>query len=198
VEGDEIGRECIVSVPNITLGRGKDATISLEGDRKVSRNHAQLTTRNGDVYITDLDSSNGTYVDGQFIQERTKLVIGSQIQLGNSLMVVSDIQANSSEAMIKFEQLTDDEMRKEYVATIHEITIGRGLNAQIRLLDSTGKLSRIQVKLEVRKGDVYIIDLNTSNETYVDGEKITGSYKLSIGSKINLGGVAIQILSIES
>lgn len=114
VEGDEIGREYLVAVPQIILRRGKDATIKLD----------------------------------------------------------------------------------EEVA-IREITIGRGLNAQIRLLDSSGELSRVHAKLGVYKDDVYIIDLNSSNGIYVDGKKITESHKLSIGSTIRLGGIAIKILSIE-
>ncbi|HIE26214.1 TPA: FHA domain-containing protein [Candidatus Poribacteria bacterium] len=201
VEGDEIGRDYRVEIPEIILGRGKDATIKLEEDSKVSRNHAQLTVYNGDIYITDLDSSNGTYVDGQLIEERAQLVIGSQVRLGDSLIVVSDVQCLHRdvppEFIIRFKELTDNDMGKEYAVTIREITIGRGFDAQIRLLDSTEKLSRIHAKLDVYKGDIYIIDLNSSNGTYVDGKKITGSHKLSIGAKVKLGGVVIQILSIE-
>ena len=197
VEGDEIDREYLVTIPQITLGRGKNATIKLEGDSEVSRNHAQLTAQNGDIYIIDLDSSNGTYVDGQFIKNKTKLVIGSKIQLGNFLMVVSDVQLNPPESIITLKELADDDMGKEYIVAIREITIGRGLDAQIRLLDSSGELSRIHAKLEVHKGDVCIINLNSSNGTYVDGKKITGSHKLSIGSEVRLGNIVIKILSIE-
>jgi pSer/pThr/pTyr-binding forkhead associated (FHA) protein len=118
--------------------------------------------------------------------------------------VVSDIQSNPPqrhqdvppEVMIKFEALTDNDMPTEYRVTMREITIGRGPEAQIRLLDSSGKLSRIHAKLDVYEGDVYITDLNSSNGTYVDGKKIAASHKLSIGAKIKLGGVGIHILSI--
>lgn len=206
VEGDEIDREYRVEIPEIILGRGEDATIKLEKDSKVSRNHAQLTVYNGNIYITDLDSSNGTYVDGQLIKERTQLAIGSQIRLGDSLIVVSDVQSNpprlnrdvAPEFIIKFKELTDNDMGKEYAVTIREITIGRGFDAQIRLLDSTEKLSRIHAKLDAYKGDVYIIDLNSGNGTYVDWQKITRSHKLSVGAKVKLGGAVIQILAIES
>jgi pSer/pThr/pTyr-binding forkhead associated (FHA) protein len=205
VEGDEIGREYRVEIPEIILGRGQDATIRLE-DNKVSRDHAQLTVCNGDIYIIDLDSSNGTHVDGKLIEARTQLVIGSQVRLGDSLIVVSDVQSSPPrpqqnvppEFMITFKELTDNDMAREYTVTMREITIGRGFEAQIRWLDSTGKLSRIHAKLDVYKGDVYIVDLNSSNGTYVDGKKISASHKLSIGTKVKLGGIGIQILSIGS
>jgi hypothetical protein len=113
---------------------------------------------------------------------------------------------------LRFKVVKGDEIDREYLVaipqiilgrgkdatTIREITIGRGLNAQIRLLDSSGKLSRIHAKLEARQGDIYITDLNSSNGTYIDGEEITGSHKLSIGSTAKLGGIVIKILSIES
>ena len=98
---------------------------------------------------------------------------------------------------LRFKIVEGDDIGKEYIVPIREITIGRGLDAQIRLLDSSGKLSRIHAKLEVHKGDVCITDLNSSNGTYVDGKKITGSHKLSIGSEVRLGDIVIKILSIE-
>ena len=113
--------------------------------------------------------------------------------------------------LLWFEIVEGDEIGREYLvaipqiipgsmkdATIREITIGRGLNAQIRLLDSSGELSRVHAKLEAHESDIYIIDLNSSNGTYVDEKEITGSHKLSIGSKVRLGGIVIKILSIES
>ncbi|MBM3239132.1 FHA domain-containing protein [Candidatus Poribacteria bacterium] len=120
---------------------------------------------------------------------------------------------------LRFKIIEGDEIGREYLAVIpkiipgrgkdvtsglgeemamREITIGRGVKAQIRLLDSSGELSRVHAKLEARDSDIYIIDLNSSNGTYVDGEEITGSHKLSIGSTVRLGGIVIKILSIES
>jgi pSer/pThr/pTyr-binding forkhead associated (FHA) protein len=195
VEGDKSGREYLVTIPQIILGRGKDATINLE-DSEVSREHAQLTVDNGDVYITDLDSSNGTYVDGQIIEKTTKLLLGSQIRLGNSLIVLSDVKLNPPENIIILKKLTDD-VGKEYRVSMRDITIGRGPNAQIRLLDSSGKLSRIHAKLASYKDDLYIIDLDSSNGTYVDGKKITEIHQLYSGSIVKLGNIVIKILSIE-
>ena len=197
VEGAENNREYLVTIPQIILGRGKNVTINLGKDSEVSRQHAQLTAHNGDIYITDLDSSNGSYVDGQLIEERTKLVVGSQIQLGDSLIVVSDVRLEPPETIITLQEITDD-MGKEYIVSMREVTLGRGLDAQIRLTDSSGKLSRIHAKLELYKDDVYIIDLNSSNGTFVDGKKITGSQNLSTGSIVELGNIVIEILSIES
>lgn len=111
------------------------------------------------------------------------------------------------DCILQFEIVEGDEIGRKYLVAIppilgrgkdaiRGITIGRGLNAQIRLPDSSGELSRVHAKLEAHEGDIYITDLNSSNGTYVDGEEITGSHKLSIGSTVRLGGVVIKILSI--
>jgi hypothetical protein len=128
-------------------------------------------------------------------------------------------EQQKGDCILRFEMVEGDEIGREYLAAIpqiilgrgkevtsgldedvamREITIGRGVNAQIRLLDSSGELSRVHAKLEAHEGDIYIIDLNSSNGTYVDGEEITGNHKLSIGSTVRLGGIMIKILSIES
>ncbi|MGM8887429.1 FHA domain-containing protein, partial [Psychrobacter sp. 1U2] len=44
---------------SLSIGRGNDNDVVL-GSKAVSRNHALLSVLNGDLYIKDLDSSNGT------------------------------------------------------------------------------------------------------------------------------------------
>ncbi len=196
VEGDEVGKEYTVTVPQVTLGRGQDTTIRLKEDNQISRVHAQLDASAGDVYITDLDSNNGTYVDEKGIVEETKLKVGACIRLGNTSLSVVDIQSNASEVRVKFKKQANGEIDVEYDVTLQENTIGRGKKALIRLRDSSRKLSRIHARLNLRNGDIYITDLNSSNGTCVDDQLITEPKKLSAGSIVQLGGVSIQILAI--
>ncbi len=196
VGGDEVGKEYTMTVPQVTLGRGQDTTIQLEEDNQISRVHAQLDASAGDVYITDLDSNNGTYVDEQSIVEQTKFKVGSHIRLGNTSLSVVDIQSSVSEVRVKFKKLENGEMGVEYNVTLQENTIGRGKKALIRLRDSSRKLSRIHARLNLRNGNIYITDLNSSNGTCVDDRLITEPQKLSVGSIAQLGGVSIQILAI--
>src|ERR1700681_2943541 len=64
----------------ITIGRGPDNAIRLE-DPSVSGRHAQLQ-RVGDIYrLKDLDSTNGTLMNGQKINE-TALRFGDRIRFG--------------------------------------------------------------------------------------------------------------------
>jgi hypothetical protein len=69
-----------------TIGRdGAKCPILLpEGFKRASREHARLTRVASSVYITDLGSSHGTYVDGEPITATTRLKPGQHITLGGS------------------------------------------------------------------------------------------------------------------
>ena len=64
----------------VTIGRSPDAEIFLD-DVTVSRNHALLVRRRDGLYIDDLGSLNGTYVNRRRIESH-KLVDGDELQIG--------------------------------------------------------------------------------------------------------------------
>jgi pSer/pThr/pTyr-binding forkhead associated (FHA) protein len=79
---------CIVS-DSVLLGRApsSDVQITAEG---VSRSHARIV-RKGDVYyISDLQSTNGTSVNGTRISGETKLQHGDTIELGSAVTLQFD------------------------------------------------------------------------------------------------------------
>ncbi len=56
-------------------------------DQTISRRHAELTPDEGKWYISDLQSANGTYVNGERVKGRLLLQPGDQIRTGNSVFV---------------------------------------------------------------------------------------------------------------
>jgi two-component system, NtrC family, sensor kinase len=67
------------------LGRDSSNTIQLH-DSEVSRHHAEIRHREGEFVISDLNSSNGTFVNGARIDQHT-LESGDQVQAGSTLML---------------------------------------------------------------------------------------------------------------
>ncbi|CAG0971552.1 two-component system, NtrC family, sensor kinase [Phycisphaerales bacterium] len=67
------------------IGRSSEA-LPLE-DNAVSRRHAELTPDDGAWYIRDLQSQNGTWVNGTRIEQRTRLRPGDQVRVGQTLFV---------------------------------------------------------------------------------------------------------------
>ena len=68
----------------VSIGRSTDNTVVIS-DSMVSRHHAQLTVDNmGNVRITDLNSVNGTYVNGKKITSDTPLRPGDTVRIANA------------------------------------------------------------------------------------------------------------------
>lgn len=70
----------------VTIGREDGNTIKLN-DERISRYHLKLQEDNHKVVLTDLESTNGTKVNGEDIQVRI-LRDGDMIALGRSLLLV--------------------------------------------------------------------------------------------------------------
>ena len=68
------------------IGRSADCELALR-DARVSRHHARLHARDGVLVLTDLDSTNGTRVNGQRIREVT-LGEGDRILVGETELIV--------------------------------------------------------------------------------------------------------------
>ncbi|TNF63241.1 MAG: FHA domain-containing protein, partial [Deltaproteobacteria bacterium] len=70
----------------LTLGRGDQAHVKLD-DTLVSRMHARIFQhQNGSYIVEDLDSRNGTQVNGMAVT-RQVLAYGDRIQIGSSLLL---------------------------------------------------------------------------------------------------------------
>ena len=67
--------------PICILGRDPSASVRLE-EESVSKQHARLTFTDGTFSIEDLESSNGTFVNGRRVHQRSDLRPGDLIRLG--------------------------------------------------------------------------------------------------------------------
>lgn len=68
-------------------GRGAECSVVIDATT-VSRRHARITVLSGTATIEDLDSTNGTHVDGTRIAAATRLATGNKVALGNEVLVV--------------------------------------------------------------------------------------------------------------
>ena len=78
--GGRAGEVFAVSGEKMTIGRSPDAEVFLD-DVTVSRNHALLVRRRDGLYVDDLGSLNGTYVNRRRIESH-KLSNGDELQVG--------------------------------------------------------------------------------------------------------------------
>jgi pSer/pThr/pTyr-binding forkhead associated (FHA) protein len=71
--------------PNI-LGREAGVDVILNWEPSVSRHHAEIVIGHGSAHIRDLNSTNGTRVNGHVVQGAVMLQTGDSIQLGQVLL----------------------------------------------------------------------------------------------------------------
>jgi pSer/pThr/pTyr-binding forkhead associated (FHA) protein len=70
----------LLEAAELTLGRSSDCELVF-GDDTVSRHHARLELRDGRWFLVDLDSSNGTLVNGRRVHD-VEVRPGDRIRLG--------------------------------------------------------------------------------------------------------------------
>ncbi len=78
--GGRAGETFTIDDEKVSIGRTPDAGVFLD-DVTVSRNHALLVRRRDGLYIDDLGSLNGTYVNRRRIESH-KLADGDELQIG--------------------------------------------------------------------------------------------------------------------
>src|SRR5438128_12058541 len=85
VDGVDKGRVFRALPTPLTIGREEGNLLRLN-DERVSRYHAKIQQDNDDVVLTDLESTNGTRVNGNLVQIR-RLRLGDCICVGRSLLL---------------------------------------------------------------------------------------------------------------
>ena len=85
VEGALAGTVIPLGAADVTLGRAPDSTIVLDDDY-ASNQHAKLALVNGTWVVTDLGSTNGTWIDRQRIVAPTQLQVGHQLKVGRTVL----------------------------------------------------------------------------------------------------------------
>ncbi|HVM40553.1 MAG TPA: FHA domain-containing protein [Acidimicrobiia bacterium] len=73
----------------LTLGRATSCQISLPDDHFVSQLHARVYMRDGEVYVEDLGSTNGTYLNRQRLTHAMPVTKGDRIQVGKTVLELS-------------------------------------------------------------------------------------------------------------
>lgn len=91
ISGPDIGRSFQIEKKEIFIGRSPENEVQID-DRFVSRRHLKITRREGRYYLEDLETKNGTFVDGTLIQPGVKVELeeGTPVVIGVSVICLGD------------------------------------------------------------------------------------------------------------
>lgn len=138
---NDLGRRYVMDKDTTTVGRGRDNDIVLPSDC-VSRRHARLEQRAGTLFVVDLASTNGTFIndDAHCVRER-QLERGDRLKIGDTIFKYlsgSDIELQYHEIIFRMtvtDGLTDLANRKQLDALLEEeIPRARRHNRDLSLL----------------------------------------------------------------
>jgi ABC-type multidrug transport system ATPase subunit/pSer/pThr/pTyr-binding forkhead associated (FHA) protein len=187
----------------VVVGRSKDAQVSVNNN-VVSGEHAQLLfDANGDLHVIDLNSTNGTFLNdrklepGVLYQIRTNDVLKLAGDKGVKLVFNPD----DYEPVSKDRKSTSDNTGDNNFSTtnilekfVSKRLIIVGRNPECDVFLGHQSISRQHASIEKRGPNDYVItDLNSTNGTFVNGRRVSGSMKIGPNDMINIGRFQLSL-----
>ena len=174
---------------NLTVGTDNNCDIIIHNNR-VSRKHLQIIyTENGKLTVTDLNSTNGTFLNGIELVSASSHPLKNKDKLhlsgGNGVLIIIETLIN--ESILNTQTNIIDILNKK-----NKINIGRNPDCDIILDNET--VSRYHATIEKTYNGEYIIqDLSSRNGTFVNGQKIKSFTNVKINDKIFIGRHQISL-----
>ncbi|MBT4162003.1 MAG: FHA domain-containing protein, partial [Gammaproteobacteria bacterium] len=158
--------------------------------------HADIKVEDGQAVITDINSSSGTFVNGDKIGGPTNLRDGDIVTVGGiEFEVVEEDPTGGGKTLVlsgtallevgsgSWSLVADSGPEKGQVIPIVErVEIGRALECDISILEPA--LSRKHAELELDGDKLIARDLGSVNGTWVNAEKIEGEVELKDGDRL--------------
>ncbi len=207
----EGGRTTEARQSPVRIGREPGSTIQVSGDaaKVVSTRHAELRFEGGSWAAVDLESRNGTYLNGRRLTATAPapLKVGDVIRLGESgpelrvAAVAEGLDATVPEHPVMASKppevrsygvtLLAAATGKRFEARGTRIRLGRGSECEVQPVEAgQGEtiVSRVHAELTVGpSGGLVLRDAESKNGTYLNGERITRAMPVRLGDKIMLG-----------
>ena len=192
------GRVYRLDAEEITIGRGNRNTIIIR-DNEVSREHLRMTRVDNGFEIADNGSSNGTFVDGQPLQDGWTLYDPAVIELGDSITLEywpgePDEEAISANAHMSHSlqsqaylivTVPSDDQPAVYPLTGVASVVGRATNCEIVIVEP--EVSREHFRITLTPRGYVVDDLGSTNGTYVNGRRLEDTYLLQPGDVLQIG-----------
>jgi hypothetical protein len=86
----EDGAEFPLNSAPVTLGRGGQNDLVLSGDEFASARHARIEVRGDGAWVLDLDSTNGTFVNGSRVTGAQRLGAGDVLRVGETDLLIEE------------------------------------------------------------------------------------------------------------
>jgi len=183
----------------LNIGRADDNDVILEGMR-ISRHHMHIDVSGDQIYVTDLGSVNGITINGRGISVKMPSLAGygdvidlSEYRLVLQPGIPSDPRPIGRRVKYKTQpglKINVSGTLQKYVLDADGVTLGR--SDQNNIVIDHKKVSRQHAKITQQGGNFTIIDLDSANGTFFNGQRIT-QHVLTDGDMVSLGDKNISV-----
>lgn len=172
------------------IGRNDYSPLKFENDL-VSRRHAQLRAKDGNLEVMDLGSTNGTFLGKSRLEPNKWYRVGAEQEL--KLAGVSLDWSNEAEVQPLQYSLQTTDGEKIPINKEGGFTIGRADGQDLQL--PAGNVSRRHGRIQATDKGLLLEDLGSTNGTFVDGKKLQANEPQLIkpGQKISIAGVEFLV-----
>ena len=154
VERDQIQRAVSFEEESVLVGRGADCGLRLD-DPQASREHCRFESLGGELFVVDLESANGTWVDGIKV-DRRPLNPGETVRVGSTLLHVGGEIAPSL-AGAENTRMAEGGREQEMLETF--LAVARGLAREEKPEGVAGLLIDAAVALtRAERGFVFLVE----------------------------------------
>jgi len=146
----------IVSDKQILIGRSSDLDMVLVEDM-VSRKHARISTQGEQIWIEDLGSTNGTFVNGEKIK-RARLKEGDRVLIGTSILKVipGDAGRDGAEAKRELENVAQSRKNNSQQRTMSGSIEEVPLPDLLQLFGTSKKTGVLVVRADDSVGRIHL------------------------------------------
>jgi pSer/pThr/pTyr-binding forkhead associated (FHA) protein len=167
LKGSHAGKEVKLPAPKCLIGRNDDCHLKPQSEA-VSRRHCVIITSDTEVTIRDLNSRNGTHVNGEKITGDTVLLNGDVVKVGP---LEFEMLIEHTAARIKRPKVSDI---KEAATRIVQTTASASSQD---LSDVTAWLDEADVKAKTETRQFRVDDTSTGTVADIVGEQTTAESK---------------------
>lgn len=171
------GRKVEVTRSETLIGRTAECDIVLP-DRSVSRTHAAIVITASGAVVRDLNSRNGTWVNGLRVGTDRRLRTGDRVRLGSVTLVVSDIREGV--------ERDDGWLAIQAALLVTASTAGRHREAD-EILFRLGEAIETRLSLDERFGDDVFDAALAAVIDYANARKRPGWTRWAMGVHAKLG-----------
>ena len=181
------GREYVVPSAGVVFGRDPSCDIVV-GSTEVSRRHASLTPTPEGYLLRDT-STNGVLVNGEPASSPSLLGRGDVLTIGDEQFRFHADSAPLPRAPLATLEVISSGLLRGTVMELRSplAHVGRGAHNDVVISDES--VSDSHAKLQRREDGWYVVDMGSTNGTYVGGRRIEGEAPLIGAPDVRFGGV---------